>query len=661
MRNARLLPFVALSLTIGLAAPTAPAHQPQERGAPGVLVRFFEVDQPLRELPELVAGELPNAITIVPQIDLDGSRGDFGPMADNFVTEVTGFISVTTAGQYTFRLISDDGSRLWIDQYQVIDHDGPHGAVPKDGQIRLSVGDHAFRILHFDAGGEERLSLLWKPPGAPKDAEFVVVPETALRRDPNASRETSPGKKRVIMPLRRGRAGDGSPILTPHPGFEPVFRVMASGELDIWLVDGRLRVMGMPQRIGLKPVVAWLPALEGGVIYEFVWQVAEQGPYHGHLIVAPDEHAEAKRVWLDDPVMPAQGCAFRFGVADPSVQAIGSPPFEMVAVRPLTNGLELEFTKPLDPRVGWEAESYYIEQWPFDLAQGRGPVRDGTTTAVKSASVSPDRRKVFLEIDGLKTGHVVYVRLLPPCLSEDGQLPWSTEAWLTLNDIPQGRPGEVRPPPAPEPQNILTDEERAAGWKLLFDGRTTAGWRGYKKDTFPEGWQIINGCLVRVGPGGDLITQEQFDNFELSLEWRISSGGNSGIFFRVDESLGWPWESGPEMQVLDNAEHPDGQSARTSAGSNYALHAPIRDVTQPVGLFNQARIVARGNHVEHWLNGVKIVEYEIGTPGWEELVAASKFKNLSRYGRVAKGHIVLQDHGDKVWYRNIKIRPLPVE
>ena len=265
---------------------------------------------------------------------------------------------------------------------------------------------------------------------------------------------------------------------------------------------------------------------------------------------------------------------------------------------------------------------------------------------------------MFLEIEDPQESHVVYIRLLPPCYSQDGERPWSTEAWYTLNALPTDRHGKVLPPPAQEPQNVLNADEKAAGWTLLFDGQTPRGWRGYKKDTFPRGWAVEGGCLVRVGPGGDITTDSEFDNFELQLEWRISPGGNSGVFYRVDEKCGWPWETGPEMQVLDNAEHVDGRDPKTSAGSNYALYAPQQDVTQPVGFFNQVRIVVDGARVQHWLNGVKIVEYVLGSSQWRRRVAASKFNSMPNYGQVKKGHIVLQDHGDKVWYRNIKIRPL---
>jgi hypothetical protein len=206
----------------------------------------------------------------------------------------------------------------------------------------------------------------------------------------------------------------------------------------------------------------------------------------------------------------------------------------------------------------------------------------------------------------------------------------------------------------------LSLEDQNAGWKMLFDGKTFNGWRGFKMAGAPKGWRITkNGELYfKSKGGGDIMTVDEFEDFELQLEWKISKGGNSGIFFGVTEDDEYSWKTGPEMQVLDNARHEDGLDPKTSAGSNYALHAPTRDVTRPAGEYNEARIVVKGTHIEHWLNGVKIVEYEIGSPDWQALVAASKFKETPKYGRNRKGHIVLQDHGDKVWYRKIKIRTL---
>ncbi len=204
--------------------------------------------------------------------------------------------------------------------------------------------------------------------------------------------------------------------------------------------------------------------------------------------------------------------------------------------------------------------------------------------------------------------------------------------------------------------NALTAEERAEGWRLLFDGKTTAGWRGFRSDTMPGGWQVVDGTLARVAPAGDIITTEQFSDFELALEWRVEPRGNSGIFIRASEDVPVIYESATEMQVLDDERHPDGQSPLTSAGANYGLYPAPRGVVRPAGEWNQVRIVARGAHVEHWLNGVKIVEYELWSPDWEERVRNSKFAEWPAYGRAARGHVGLQDHDDPVAFRNIKIR-----
>lgn len=209
-----------------------------------------------------------------------------------------------------------------------------------------------------------------------------------------------------------------------------------------------------------------------------------------------------------------------------------------------------------------------------------------------------------------------------------------------------------------EAHNMLTPAERAAGWRLLFDGHTTAGWHPFQKTTGPEGWSVEDGALVRTGPGGDIVTAEEFQNFELTLEWNVAEGGNSGIFFRVTESGGWIFETGPEMQVLDDIRHADGQSRLTAAGSNFGLHPAPEGVVKPAGEWNGVRILVYGTHVEHWLNGQKVVDYELGSPEWEANVKASKFAQWPGYGRAPKGRIALQDHGDRVAYRDIKIRVL---
>jgi hypothetical protein len=211
---------------------------------------------------------------------------------------------------------------------------------------------------------------------------------------------------------------------------------------------------------------------------------------------------------------------------------------------------------------------------------------------------------------------------------------------------------------AQSPPNTLTAQEKAAGWRLLFDGKSTAGWRAYGADSMPSGWQAVDGSLTRVSSAADIITKEQFGDFELTVEWKLEPRGNSGIFYRAVEGLEWIYHGAPEYQVLDDAGHRDGQNPLTSAGSDYGLYPVPRGVVKPAGEWNSTRIVARGAHVEHWLNGQKVVEYEQGSPDWAQRVAGAKFAAWPQYGKAMRGHIGLQEHGGRVEFRNIKIREL---
>jgi hypothetical protein len=210
--------------------------------------------------------------------------------------------------------------------------------------------------------------------------------------------------------------------------------------------------------------------------------------------------------------------------------------------------------------------------------------------------------------------------------------------------------------------NALTAAEQSEGWQLLFDGDDLEQWRGYQRDTPPASWQAQDSVLAFAAADdrGDLMTREQFGDFEFRYDWKISEGGNSGVIYRVSEDSDQPWHTGPEMQILDDERHPDAQQGvdgNRTAGALYDMIAPS-DAVRPAGEWNEARIVARGNHVEHWMNGQKVVEYEVGSEEWNRLYDASKFNELPGFGVQEQGHIVLQDHNDPVWFRNLKIRPL---
>ena len=212
--------------------------------------------------------------------------------------------------------------------------------------------------------------------------------------------------------------------------------------------------------------------------------------------------------------------------------------------------------------------------------------------------------------------------------------------------------------------NALSKEEIAEGWQLLFDGETTNGWRGFKKSTLPEGWKVEDGCFVTIGKGGDLggdvITDSEFEDFELSLEWKMSKGGNSGIFFHVlEDNYPTIYATGPEYQLLDDVGFPTKVEEWQKTGANYAMHnASKNKKLKPVGEFNTSKIIVKDGHVEHYLNGEKIVEYDLWTDDWKQRVQNCKWKDYPGYGLARKGHIGLQDHGSKIMFRNIKIRDL---
>jgi hypothetical protein len=218
--------------------------------------------------------------------------------------------------------------------------------------------------------------------------------------------------------------------------------------------------------------------------------------------------------------------------------------------------------------------------------------------------------------------------------------------------------------------NTLSAAEKAAGWKLLFDGKTTAGWRGFHSQTFPaQGWVVEDGALKRQAAkgqpssaAGDIITAAEYGNFELALDWKLAPGGNSGLKYLIPEGPGTSHSGvGYEMQILDDERHPDakaGKNGNRTAGSLYDLIAPSEHAAKPIGEWNHARLIVRGRHVEHWLNGKRIVEFEIGSPAMKSLIAESKYKDIKGFGDATSGHILLQDHGDEVSFRNIKLRDL---
>lgn len=215
-------------------------------------------------------------------------------------------------------------------------------------------------------------------------------------------------------------------------------------------------------------------------------------------------------------------------------------------------------------------------------------------------------------------------------------------------------------------QNTLSKKEEKEGWKLLFDGKSTTGWRNFNSNTIGSGWKVAEGALfldnsvTEKEERGDIITHDEYGNYEFALEWKIDSCGNSGIIFNVVEDPKYhaTYLTGPEMQVLDNTCHPDAKIEKHRAGDLYDLIKCSKETVKPAGQWNAVRIVSNKGKYEFWLNGTKVVQFEMHTPEWNNMVANSKFKTMPDFGKATKGHIALQDHGDKVWYRNIRIKEL---
>lgn len=223
---------------------------------------------------------------------------------------------------------------------------------------------------------------------------------------------------------------------------------------------------------------------------------------------------------------------------------------------------------------------------------------------------------------------------------------------------------------AAEGTNKLTREEKRNGWELLFDGKTTKGWHKYGSNTIGSAWKVKDGYLYldttikenwQIKDGGDIVTDEEFENFDLQLEWKIAKDGNSGIIFYIHEDkskYNWCWETGAEMQVLDNTGHPDAKIIKHRAGDLYDLISCSTETVKPFGEWNFAEVKCVNGKLDLYLNGVNVVSTTLWDDNWKKMVTGSKFKNMPGFGTFQKGRIGLQDHGNEVFFRNIRIRRL---
>jgi len=638
--------------------------------------------------------------------DTDGAVFSVDPSADASV-RVTRIaeglqepLGLTVVGDRVFVLQKQEITEL-IDR----DHDGivdQYRAHSYDWKSNSNFHSFAFGLLHRDDALYFLLSICVLPGGA-------SCPEQEQSQGKLLRASLDDGGVELVASGFRTPNGinlgpDGAIYVTDNQGdWLPASKLVRINEGAFY----GSRAVPEKGAIALKetPPIVWLPQDEVGNSPTEPLALTE-GPYAGQMIHGDVYNGGIKRVFIEEVNGQLQGAAFHFSAgfgapvnrlaraADGSIYVgeAGSRPnwgeygkpwyglermrytgnnaFEMRAVRLTPTGFTIELTQPLAEGVTPSPKDLVAQQWFYHPnEQYGGPKYDVTDLTVSGISISADRTQLHADIQGLKAGYVAYLRLDNRFRSEAGHALWTAEAWYTINALPEPTVSAVA-------KDTVTHCE--SDWETLFNGESLDGWRNYGGDTARiEKWTVDNGTLalqqqgrfpwwdmiksaIFGGPSGDLIYyREKFRDFELSLEWKISENGNSGIFYLVaDEEEKMPWETGIEMQVLDNDGHIDGKIVTHRAGDLYDLVAADPETVLPPGQWNQATIRIKDNLIEHWLNGERVLQIERGGKRWNKLLADSKFIEMPRFGAAAEGYIVLQDHGDRVWYRNIKVRRL---
>jgi cytochrome c len=589
------------------------------------------------------------------------------------------------------RLIDTDGDNI-IDEYQTV----------CDGwKVSPNFHEFAFGLVYKDDHFYATLATAIMPGGASANPQIPDRGKVMKINPEDGSFEFIAHGLRT--PNGIGIGVDGELFIADNQGdWLPSSKIVHVQE-GAWYGSRSVDFEGTANLEETPPVV-WLPQDEiGNSPSQPVY--LDKGPYAGQMIHGEVTHGGLKRVYVEKIQGQYQGAVMRFsqgleaginraiwgpdgslyvgGIGNPGnwsqigknwfgLQRLtfnGNIPFEILEVHAKSDGIELLFTEPIAEGLGTTSEEYSVRQWYYlPTKEYGGPKVDLEDLEIASVNVSEDRTRVFLELEGMKEGHMVYLRIIDPFVSRDNNSLWTTEAWYNMNQIPENMPGP-KSEQMLKTHNYLTEGEKANGWRLLFDGATTEGWRNYRKETIGSSWKAIDGELrlmadsedgYQVMDGGDLVTEQTFENFELYLEYKTEEGTNSGIIYNVVESeeYDFPWKSGPEFQILDNVGNPGGRTATHRAGDVFDIvECDIVTANGP-GLWNKVRIIRKDSYVEHWQNGYKVLEYDMNSDEWKEAISKSNFKDIEGFGMAKEGRIVFQDNNDAVSFRNIKIRSL---
>ena len=608
------------------------------------------------------------------------------------VKVVDGDIYVMQKQELT-RLVDINGDDI-IDRYETVSNDWP---------VSANFHEFAFGLVYEDGYFYATFATAILPGGASADPQIPGRGNAVkIHRETGAVEYVASGLR---TPNGIGRGVDGGLFIADNQGdWLPASKIVEL-TAGAWYGSRSVDFAGTEGLSETLPVV-WLPQDEIG---NSPSQPAplNVGPYQNQMIHGEVTHGGIKRVFAERVNGRLQGAVFRFtqgleagvnrlawapdgslivgGVGNPGnwshgewyglerLVYNGETTFEMLRVSARSDGFEITFTEAIKPGQHITAEDFDIRQWRYQpTAEYGGPKIDESSLAVEAFSLSEDRTRASFKLKGLKPNHLVYFRIVRPFISVSDQSLWTTEAWYTLNAIPADQPVIINQDYAPA-HNQLSESEREAGWQLLFDGESLAGLRNYNRDDLGERWVVDNGTLHMTGlkpgeegwhtpeGGGDVvITNAPVENFELYLEWKLAPNGNSGIIYNVkeDPSLEHAFVSGTEYQLLDNVGHPDGKIETHRAGDLYDLIKSRFVTVNPPGEWNRTRLVVDNGRIAHWLNGYKVVETQMHDAEWQALIADSKFRDWEHFAQPGGGHIVLQDHADKVWFRNIKLRPL---